>query len=331
MPPFTHCQAGDGCDCAFPASPASTKVVDLDEAERDAVRTSAGSIDCNNLPPGCCGVYHVHGHPRGNAHAPRLHTVLVGRDAGVHMCTCLQLAHKGLPCRHYFAVLLRYPALHFSAAAAHPRWLRGPALTRVRFPARTTQRPVAQPAAAAAAAVAYNAQEVAVMQSAEFAQLNRQTADMLRGMATAAGANVTGVKRKADVVLALLRHKQPQLFTIAGGGSGDAAAAAPAGGGGSDTAATAPAAATAAAPAVPASRAGDGNGGDSTGGEDEGGGTAAPAATAGGDGSDAGGSAAPTDASPFERSLAFLVAFDINNSSAAAAVHGAVQVRPERL
>ena len=30
----------------------------------------------------------------------------IGKQPGVHMCSCLQLAHRGLLCRHYFAVLL---------------------------------------------------------------------------------------------------------------------------------------------------------------------------------------------------------------------------------
>ena len=52
-----------------------------------------------------------------------MHSVKVGTQRGVHMCSCLQLAHRGLPCRHYFAVLLYDQSLQFDVSMIHPRWL----------------------------------------------------------------------------------------------------------------------------------------------------------------------------------------------------------------
>ena len=108
---------GEGCKC-FSASAATADGVDLDGAERDVARTLVALLDCSSLPSACIGVYHVHCAPRVTPHTPQVHTVVMGREPGVHMCTCLQLAHKGLPCRHFFAVLMQYPDLHFDVRAA---------------------------------------------------------------------------------------------------------------------------------------------------------------------------------------------------------------------
>ena len=51
-----------------------------------------------------------------------MHSVKVGKQRGVHMCSCLQLAHRGLPCRHYFAALLHDQSVQFDVAVLHPRW-----------------------------------------------------------------------------------------------------------------------------------------------------------------------------------------------------------------
>jgi hypothetical protein len=42
------------------------------------------------------------------------------------MCSCLELAHRGLPCRHYFAVLLHDQSIQFDVDVIHPRWFTHP-------------------------------------------------------------------------------------------------------------------------------------------------------------------------------------------------------------
>ena len=72
-----------------------------------------------------CGdarVFHVHYHTAYASGQPAVHSVKVGKQRGVHMCSCLQLAHRGLPCRHYFAVLLHDQSLQFDVSVIHPRW-----------------------------------------------------------------------------------------------------------------------------------------------------------------------------------------------------------------
>jgi hypothetical protein len=68
----------------------------------------------------------VHYHTAYASSAPTQHLVRVGLQAGVHMCSCLELAHRGLPCRHYFAVLLHDQSIQFDVDVIHPRWFTRP-------------------------------------------------------------------------------------------------------------------------------------------------------------------------------------------------------------
>jgi hypothetical protein len=67
-------------------------------------------------------VFNVHYHTAYASGQPAVHSVTVGTQPGVHMCSCLQLAHRGLPCRHYFAVLLYDQSVQFDVSVIHPRW-----------------------------------------------------------------------------------------------------------------------------------------------------------------------------------------------------------------
>jgi hypothetical protein len=235
------------------------------------------------------------------AGVPQLHTVLVGEEQGAHMCTCLQLAHKGLPCRHYFAVLLHYPELHFAVQAAHPRWLSGD-VVRPQQPPRTMQRQAlgaatcttAAEAAAAAAAVSAAAAANHITGSSQYAQLHRLTIDVLSTRILSKHGDPKGLgRRKHEYVIACLHLEHPSLFDHGGSGGGGAAAAPLAssgsdggnGGGGSATleaATAAPGAPTAtAAPGAPTAAPLAGGGGAAATAA-RGAATAAPLASSGG-------------------------------------------------
>ena len=50
----------------------------------------------------------------------RVHYVLVDRF-GTHICSCMRLVRYGLPCRHYFAVMLRHRSIGFHLTICNPR------------------------------------------------------------------------------------------------------------------------------------------------------------------------------------------------------------------
>ena len=110
------------CQCLAEHNSAATaarEAPDPEGPDRDLLRLG----DCSTLQS--CGdarVFHVHYHTAYAAGQPAVHSVKVGTQPGVHMCSCLQLAHRGLPCRHYFAVLLYDQSLQFDVAVIHPRW-----------------------------------------------------------------------------------------------------------------------------------------------------------------------------------------------------------------
>ena len=108
-----QCQCLAECNSAIPAAREALE-------DRDLLRLG----DCSTLQePGDARVFQVHYHTAYAAGQPAVHSVNVGTQRGVHMCSCLQLAHRGLPCRHYFAVLLHDQSLQFDVAVIHPRWL----------------------------------------------------------------------------------------------------------------------------------------------------------------------------------------------------------------
>ena len=66
--------------------------------------------------------FRVHYHIAYSRGLPAMHLVKIGKQPGVHMCSCLQLANRGLPYRHYFAVLLHDLSVQFDVRVMHPRW-----------------------------------------------------------------------------------------------------------------------------------------------------------------------------------------------------------------
>jgi hypothetical protein len=111
-----QCQCLVACSSAIPAA---LHVPDPEGPDRDLLRLS----NCSTLQsPGNARVFNVHCHTAYASRQPAVHVVKVGIQPGVHMCSCLQLAHRGLPCRHYFAVLLYDQNLQFDVAVVHPRW-----------------------------------------------------------------------------------------------------------------------------------------------------------------------------------------------------------------
>ena len=95
---------------------------DPEGVDRDLVRTDSLS----DAQDETTRVFSVHCHTAYASGTPTQHLVRVGLQAGVHMCSCLELAHRGLPCRHYFAVLLHDQSLQFDVDIIHPRWLTHP-------------------------------------------------------------------------------------------------------------------------------------------------------------------------------------------------------------
>ena len=111
-----QCQCFAACGGAVTTAHDPT---DPEGADRDLLRLS----NCSTLQTaGDTRVLHVHYHTAYAAGQPAVHSVKVGTQPGVHMCSCLQLAHRGLPCRHYFAVLLHNQGLQFDVGVIHPRW-----------------------------------------------------------------------------------------------------------------------------------------------------------------------------------------------------------------
>ena len=110
------------CQCLAEHNSAATaarEAPDPEGPDRDLLRLG----NCSTQQS--CGYareFHVHYHTAYAAGQPAVHSVKVGTQPGVHMCSCLQLAHRGLPCRHYFAVLLYDQSLQFDVAVIHPRW-----------------------------------------------------------------------------------------------------------------------------------------------------------------------------------------------------------------
>ena len=107
-----QCRCLAECSSAIPAAPEALE-------DRDLLRLS----NCSTLQePGDARVFQVHYHTAYASGQPAVHVVKVGTQPGVHMCSCLQLAHRGLPCRHYFAVLLYDQSVQFDVSVIHPRW-----------------------------------------------------------------------------------------------------------------------------------------------------------------------------------------------------------------
>jgi len=106
-----QCQCLAACSSATTAARAAP---DPEGPDRDLLRLSICSV---LQSPGDASVFRVHHHTAYAAGQPAVHSVKVGKQRGVHMCSCLQLAHRGMPCRHYFAVLLYNQSLQLDVTA----------------------------------------------------------------------------------------------------------------------------------------------------------------------------------------------------------------------
>ena len=98
----------DACVDSTAVSQAAAREALEEGLDRDLLRLSNCSTPQS---PGDARVFNVHYHTAYASGQPAVHSVKIGMQRGVHMCSCLQLAHRGLPCRHYFAVLLHDQSL----------------------------------------------------------------------------------------------------------------------------------------------------------------------------------------------------------------------------
>jgi hypothetical protein len=131
------------------------------------------------------------------------------------MCSCLQLPQRGLPCRHYFAVLLNHPGILFNIDVVHPRWL----TVEVKQQAPSTSAPLAAAAAAAAATLAPEGTSH---------PLFKLTMPALKAQLEAKGAGVRGLKHKVDLVNAIIAYDRAAGPEGAEGDSSTTAAPSPA-------------------------------------------------------------------------------------------------------
>ena len=166
------------------AATAAHEAPDPEGPDRDLLRFG----NCSTLQSlGDARVYHVHYHTAYAAGQPAVHVVKVDTQRGVHMCSCLQLAHRGLPCRHWFAVLLHDQSLQFDVAVIHPRWFtqsssRG--LTR-QTSAETCSPPVP-------------------VDTERLRAVQYMTMEMIKGKIEQLAGDVRGLKSKAEYVERLL-------------------------------------------------------------------------------------------------------------------------------
>ena len=148
-------------------------------------------------------VFSVHYHTAYASSTPTQHVVRVGLQAGVHMCSCLELAHRGLPCRHYFAVLLHDQSIQFDVDVIHPRWFTHP--TRSSLPPCCDDTPRLHSAA--------HAERLKVIQYLSM-DATRHKIEQLAG-------DVRGLKSKAEYAERLIslesdlnRKSQAALFSL---------------------------------------------------------------------------------------------------------------------
>jgi hypothetical protein len=114
-----------------------------------------------------------------------VHTVKVGKQPGVHMCSCLQLAHRGLPCRHFFAVLLYDQSMDFDVSVIHPRWF-----------TQSTVRSLALATPAESCSLPVDAERLRAVQY--------MTMEVIKDKIEQLAGDVRGLKSKAEYVKRLL-------------------------------------------------------------------------------------------------------------------------------
>jgi hypothetical protein len=168
------------CQCLAEHNSAAT--TDSAALDRELQRLD----NCSTLQS--CGdarVFQVHYHTAYAAGQPAVHSVQVGPQPGVHMCSCLQLAHRGLPCRHYFAVLLHDQSLRFDVAVIHPRWF-----------TRSTVRSLARPTAEETCDPPVDTERLRAVQY--------MTMETIKDKIEQLSGDVRGLKSKAEYVNRLL-------------------------------------------------------------------------------------------------------------------------------
>ena len=173
-----QCQCLAECSSAIPTAPEALE----EGADRDLLRLSS----CSTLQSSeDARVFNVHYHRAYAAGQPAVHSVKVGTQPGVHMCSCLQLAHRGLPCRHYFAVLLHDQSLQFDVAVIHPRWF-----------TQGTARSLVSPTAAETCSPP--------MDTVRLRAVQYMTMETIKDKIEQLAGNVRGLKSKAEYVKRLL-------------------------------------------------------------------------------------------------------------------------------
>jgi hypothetical protein len=175
------------CQCLAECNSAITEAPDPEGPDRDLLRLG----NCSILQsPGDARVFRVHCHTAYAPRQPAVHTVKVAKQPGVHICSCLQLAHRGLPCRHYFAVLLYDQNMEFDVSVIQPRWFTQSTARSLTLatPAETSSQPV-------------DAERLRAVQY--------MTMEVIKGNIEQLSGSVRGLKSKGEYVERLLALEAP--------------------------------------------------------------------------------------------------------------------------
>ena len=185
-----QCHCLSACDSTVSAT---LEAPDPEGPARDLARLGSRS---NLLRHGDASarVFRVHLHSAYASGTPTVHLVKIGKRAGVHMCDCLELAHRGLPCRHYFAVLLHDQSIQFDVDAIHPRWL-------VQSTARSSPEHTTPPLSGLRSTV----------EGERLRVLQRLSMDAIEKKIEQLSGNVRGLKSKAEYAERLVSLEQAAL------------------------------------------------------------------------------------------------------------------------
>ena len=194
-----QCQCLTACGSA---ASAPVEAPDPDGPDRDLIRLS----NCSSLlsrgdasTRGFCVHYHT-AYASGQA---AVHLIKIGKQPGVHMCSCMELAQRGLPCRHYFAVLLHDQSVQFDLNVIHPRWFTRSTIRSLTARIGATPQDVRSPA---------DAERLKAVQYL--------TMDAIKGKIEQLSGNVRGLKSKAEYAerLVSVEHaalQQQQALSVA--------------------------------------------------------------------------------------------------------------------
>ena len=186
-----HSADAEQCQCLAEYNSAATaahEAPDHEGPDRDLLRLGS----CSTLQS--CGdarVFNVHCHTAYASGQPAVHTVKIGTQPGVHMCSCLHLAHRGLPCRHYFSVLLYDQSMEFDVSVIHPRWF-----------THSTVRSLARPTSAEMSSQPVDAERLRAVQY--------MTMETIKDKIEQLSGSVRGLKSKGEYVERLLALETPR-------------------------------------------------------------------------------------------------------------------------